>query len=75
MLSRCIQEKYELHSKKILSVNIEFFLKIQATAAPLMEETGTKYLFIFRLTNVLINYTLKNKIRVSMLFSVIWTSL
>ncbi len=61
--------------KKFLLVNMEFFLKIQATAAPLVKETGTKYLFIFRLTNVLSDYTLKNKIRVSILFSVIWISL
>ena len=61
--------------KKFHLVNMEFFLKIQATAVPLVEETGTKYLFIFRLTNVFSDYTLKNKITVSMLFSVIWTSL
>ncbi len=29
--------------KKILRVNMEFFIKIQATAAPLVAEMGTKY--------------------------------
>ncbi len=54
---------------------MEFFVKIQPTAAPLVEEIGTKYLLIFRLTSLLSDHTLKNKIQVSMLFSVICTSL
>ena len=54
---------------------MEFFLKIQATAAPLVEERGTKYLLIFRWTSLLSDYTLKNKIQVSMLFSVICKNL
>ena len=28
--------------KKFLPVNMEFFIKIQATAAPLVEKVGTK---------------------------------
>ncbi len=48
--------------EKFLPVNVEFFVKIQATAAPLVEEMGTTYELIFRLTNLLSNYTLKNKI-------------
>ncbi len=55
---------------KTFPVNMEFFVKNQASAAPLVEEKGTKYLLIFRLTSWLSDYTLKNKIRVSMLFSV-----
>ena len=47
---------------------MEFFVKIQATAAPLLEATGTKCLYMFRVTSFLIDYTLKNKIWVSMLF-------
>ena len=54
---------------------MEFFVKIQATAAPFVEEIGTKYLLIFRLTSLLSDHTFKNKIQVSMLFSVIGTSL
>ncbi len=62
--------------KKLLLVNMEFLVKIQATAAPLVEEKRTKYLlfFIFRLTSLLSDYTLNNKVRVSMLFSVTCTS-
>ncbi len=46
---------------KFLLVNMEFFVKIQATAAPLVEEIGTKYLLRFRLTSLLSDYTLKRK--------------
>ncbi len=49
---------------------MEFLVKIQATAVPLVEKMGTKYLLIFRLTTLLSDYTLRNKIRVSMLFYV-----
>ncbi len=55
---------------KIVPVNMEFFVKNQSTAGPLVEKLGTKYLLIFRLTSWLSDYTLKNKIRVRMLFSV-----
>ena len=44
---------------------MEFFVKIQATAEKKM---GTKYLWIFSLTSLLSDYTLRNKIRVSVLF-------
>ena len=49
--------------KRILPVNMGFVFKIrliQATAVPLMETMGTKYLLIFRLTS---DYTLKTKNR------------
>ncbi len=48
---------------------MEFIVKIQATAAPLVEEMRTKYLLIFRMTSFRLtsfrltnDYTLKNKI-------------
>ncbi len=45
---------------------MEIVVKIQATAVPLVEKTGTNYLLIFRLTSLLSNYTLKN-IQISIL--------
>ncbi len=48
---------------------MEFFIKIQATAAPLVEEMWTKYLLIFKLTCLLNDCTLKNEIPVNMLFT------
>ncbi len=43
---------------------MELFVKIQAAAVPLVEETGTKYFLIFKLSSLLSDYTLKNKIQV-----------
>ncbi len=51
---------------------MEFFVEIQAIAAPLVEEIGTKYLLIFKLTCSLSDCTLKNKIPVNMLFSAMY---
>ncbi len=49
---------------------MEFFVKIHGTTVPLVEKMGTRYSFIFRLTSLLGDCTLKNEILVSMLFSV-----
>ena len=38
---------------------MEFFVKIQATAVPLMKKIGIKHLLIFRLMSLLSDYTLK----------------
>ncbi len=54
---------------------MEFFVKIQATAVPLVEKNGTKSLLIFGLTSMLHDYTLKNTIQFSILFAVICTGL
>ena len=58
------------YTLKKIPVNVGFFVKIQATVVPLVEKTGTKYVLFFRLTSLFSNCTLKNKIQVSMLFSV-----
>ena len=54
---------------------MELFVKIQAATVPLVEETGTKYFLIFKLSSLLSDYTLKNKIQVSILFAVMCTIL
>ncbi len=54
---------------------MEFFVKIQATAVPLVEKNGNKSLLIFGLTSVLHDYTLKNKTQISILFAVICAAL
>ncbi len=41
-----------MYTVKILLINVEFFVKIQATSVNFAEEMGTKYLLIFGLTSL-----------------------